>query len=413
MRCSFKRFQGLAQAGLAISALGQTAVRLTAAVASSQFAGMGDWLDAVVVGAGVVGLAVARRLAMAGLEVVLLEQAAGIGSETSSRNSEVIHAGIYYPKDSLKALTCVSGKHRLYDYCESRKVPHRKCGKLVVATDATEVALLEGIQAKAAANGVPDLRFLAAAEIAAMEPDLRVTAALLSPSTGIIDSHALMLAYQGEAEAHGAMLAFNSRLQRAEAVAGGFELAVADLGSGGETTRIGARILVNSAGLHAQSVATRIAGLACEHVPPRYFCKGSYFSLAGKQPFSRLIYPVPQSASLGVHVTIDLAGQMRFGPDQEWIETLDYDVDIRRADSFYAAVRRYWPGLPDGALQPAYAGIRPKLQAPDEAARDFLVQGPRLHGLPGLVNLFGIESPGLTASLALADRVAGELGLNT
>ncbi|MBM3492498.1 MAG: NAD(P)/FAD-dependent oxidoreductase [Alphaproteobacteria bacterium] len=373
---------------------------------------MSDWLDAVVVGAGVVGLAVARRLALAGLEVIVLEQAETIGSETSSRNSEVIHAGIYYSKDSLKALTCVAGKQQLYAYCESRKVPHRRCGKLVVASDQGEVALLEGIRLKAAANGVTDLRFLTQAEIGAMEPELQVTGALFSPTTGIIDSHALMLAYQGEAEAHGAVVAFHSRLDRAMPLPGGFALEVSDLGNGGATTRINARWLVNSAGLNAPALARRIEGLPQEHVPPAYYCKGSYFSLHGKQPFRHLVYPVPRSASLGVHVTIDLAGQMRFGPDQEWIEQPDYNVDIRRADEFYAAVRRYWPGLPDGGLQPAYAGIRPKIQAPDEPARDFLIEGPSRHGLAGLVNLFGIESPGLTASLALADRVARSLGVN-
>jgi L-2-hydroxyglutarate oxidase LhgO len=372
---------------------------------------MTERVDAVVIGAGVVGLAAARRLALAGLETVVLEAAEGIGTETSSRNSEVIHAGIYYGKGSLKALTCVEGKTRLYEYCASRGVPHRNCGKLIVATAPEELAILEQIQGKARDNGVGDLTMISGEEARRLEPALACVAALISPSTGVIDSHGLMLAYQGEAEDHGCMLAFNTPVRRGRALpAGGFELD-ADDGAGGVFTLACDR-LVNSAGLHAQTVARTIEGLPAETIPPQYLCKGSYFSLLGRQPFGRLIYPVPLSASLGVHVTLDLAGQCRFGPDQEWVESIDYDVDPRRAEVFYEAVRRYWPGLKDGALQPAYSGMRPKIQGPDEPARDFLIQGPEEHGLAGLVNLYGIESPGLTASLAIADRVARALRLN-
>jgi L-2-hydroxyglutarate oxidase LhgO len=371
---------------------------------------MTDRVDAAVIGAGVVGLAVARRLAMAGLETVVVEAADMIGTETSSRNSEVIHAGIYYAKGSLKALTCVEGKHRLYEYCASRGVPHRKCGKLIVAASQHELAVLEQIQIKARDNGVPDLAPLSGEEAKRLEPALSCVGALLSPSTGIIDSHRLMLAYQGEAEDHGCVFAFNAPVRRGRVLSAGFEIDVDD--GSGDLYTLACDRLVNSAGLHAQTVARSIEGLAPETVPPQHFCKGSYFSLLGKQPFGRLIYPVPLSASLGVHVTLDLAGQCRFGPDQEWVEKIDYDVDPRRAEVFYEAVRRYWPGLPDGALQPAYSGMRPKIQGPDDPPRDFMIQGPEAHGLAGLVNLYGIESPGLTASLAIADRVARALGLN-
>jgi L-2-hydroxyglutarate oxidase LhgO len=368
-----------------------------------------ETVECIVVGAGVVGLAIARRLALAGLEVVILEAEDAIGTATSSRNSEVIHAGIYYPKDSLKALLCVAGKHRLYRYCAERKLPHHNCGKLIVATSPEELEVLAGIKGRAAANGVDDLVEIGGNEVAAMEPEIHAYGALLSPSTGIIDSHALMLAYLGEAEAHGAMLAFRSPLRRAAANGAGFRLWVGD--EGRAETRIACRYLVNSAGLFAQTLARAIAGLDPATVPAQFFCKGSYFSLLGRQPFSRLIYPVPLSASLGVHVTVDMAGRNRFGPDQEWIDEIDYDVDAGRAEVFYDAIRRYWPALPDGALQPAYAGVRPKVQKPGGHNEDFIVQGPKEHGLAGLVNLYGIESPGLTASLALADLVAEKLAI--
>lgn len=371
---------------------------------------MTERIEAIVIGAGVVGLAVARRLAMAGLETVVLEAADAIGTETSSRNSEVIHAGIYYAKGSVKALACVEGKHRLYDYCASHGVPHLRCGKLIVANGDAEVAVLEGIRKRGHDNGVDDLTLIDGRTARTMEPELRCDAALVSPSTGVIDSHGLMLAYQGDAEDHGAMIAFLSRVVGGRVGGDGIELEVADAAGG--TMRIAARIVVNCAGLHAQPVARSIEGMPAEHVPPQYFCKGSYFALTGRQPFGRLIYPVPQSASLGVHVTIDLGGQVRFGPDQEWVETIDYDVDPARAEVFYDAVRRYWPGLREGTLVPAYSGMRPKVQGPDDPMKDFLVEGPETHGVAGLVNMFGIESPGLTASLALADLVALRLGLN-
>jgi L-2-hydroxyglutarate oxidase LhgO len=358
-------------------------------------------VDCVVIGAGVVGLACARALAVAGREVIVLEAAGSIGTETSSRNSEVIHAGIYYPPGSAKAVLCVQGRTLLYRYCEAHGVAHRRCGKLIVATEAGQIATLHKIQAHAAANGVHDLRLLAADEARAMEPELRCVAALHSPSTGIIDSHGLMLAYQGEAEDRGAMLALHSPVTGGEIGHGGIML---DVG-GEEPMRILARTVINSAGLMAQRVAAGLRGFPPEKVPPCAYAKGNYYSLAGRSPFTHLIYPVPEAAGLGVHLTLDLAGQARFGPDVEWIAEIDYDVDLRRADGFYRAIRDYWPGLRDGQLAPGYAGIRPKLGGPEQPASDFLIQGPAEHGVPGLVNLFGIESPGLTASLALAERV--------
>ena len=369
-----------------------------------------DTVDCVVVGAGVVGLAVARRLAMAGREVVVLERADAIGTETSSRNSEVIHAGIYYPKGSLKAQLCVAGKQFLYRYCADRGVPYDNCGKLIVATDQEQIATLAGIRQKAADNGVHDLEFWEAERAIALEPALRCTAALLSPSTGIVDSHGLMLSLQGEAEAHGAMLALKSPLQALRRVADGFELQV----GGDVPMRLHARGVVNSAGLHAVQLAARFEGLPPMALPQPYWARGHYFACPGKPAFSRLVYPMPDEAGLGVHVTLDLGGQMRFGPDVQWIPLAepgaeDYRVAPARVEPFAEAIRRYWPGLPDGALQPAYAGIRPKISGPGQPAADFVIQGPAEHGVAGLVNLFGIESPGLTASLAIADHVARQL----
>lgn len=362
--------------------------------------------DAVVVGAGVLGLAVARRLANDGRETIVVERAGGIGSETSSRNSEVIHAGIYYPPGSLKACSCVEGKARLYRYLAEHGVAHKRVGKLIVATDETQIPALCEIEARARASGVFDLAWMSAAEARALEPELACVGALLSPSTGILDSHGYMLALQGEAEAEGAAFAFLTPVERVRATEDGF---VVETG-GREPLRLAARVLVNAAGLYAPALAGRIEGLAPRHVPRAYFCKGSYYTLQGaRAPFAHLVYPAPEQAGLGIHATLDLAGRCRFGPDVEWIEEVDYDVDPVRAERFYAAVRKYWPGLPEGALAPGYAGIRPKLQGPGEPARDFLVTGPREHGVPGLVNLFGIESPGLTASLALADLVAEKL----
>jgi L-2-hydroxyglutarate oxidase LhgO len=361
-------------------------------------------LDAVVIGAGVVGLAVARALALRGREVVILEAEDAIGTHTSSRNSEVIHAGIYYPRGSLKARACVEGRQLLYEYCVAHGVPHRRSGKLIVATDAAQLEELRAIQNRAHANGVTDVVWMTRTQALALEPELACVAALYSPSTGIIDSHALMLAYLGDAEAHGAMLALKSPLERVRIRDGRFEVHVTG------SDPIAATLLVNSAGLRAPTVARRMQGYRAELAPRELYAKGNYYSLAGRSPFSRLVYPVPEPGGLGVHVTLDLAGQARFGPDVEWVENITYDVDARRAERFYAAIRRYWPGLPEGALAPGYAGIRPKTAGPGEPAPDFQVQGPAVHGIPGLAHLFGIESPGLTASLALADAVVKELG---
>jgi L-2-hydroxyglutarate oxidase LhgO len=372
-------------------------------------AGAMDRVDAVVVGAGVVGLAVARALALQGRDVVVLEAQDAIGTETSSRNSEVIHAGLYYPTGTLKAALCVQGRERLYAYCAERGIAHRRCGKLIVATDDAQLPSLHALRRQAHANGVADVVALDADDAHAMEPALRCVAALHSPSTGIVDSHGLMLALQGDAEAHGAMLALRSPLRAARITDAGFEL---DVG-GDEPMQLAARTLVNSAGLHASALARRIHGLDPRCVPAAHRCKGSYFSLAGRAPFSRLVYPMHDSAGLGVHLTLDLAGQARFGPDTEWLADdapTDYRVDPRRGDAFHDAIRRYWPGLRDGALAPAYSGIRPKVVGPGEPAGDFILHGPTQHGVPGLVNLFGIESPGLTASLAIADHVAAMAG---
>ncbi|HSU06117.1 MAG TPA: NAD(P)/FAD-dependent oxidoreductase [Acetobacteraceae bacterium] len=360
-----------------------------------------ETVDCIVVGAGVVGLAVARALARTGREVIVLEAAEGIGTETSSRNSEVIHAGIYYPAGSLMARFCVAGRKALYAYCQDKGIPHRNCGKLIAATNAEEDGRLAGIRQRAAVNGVDDMRILSADEARTMEPNLTCTSALLSPSTGIIDSHAFMLALQGDAENGGAVLVFFSPVTGGRVVVGGIEV---DVG-GADPITLRCRLLVNSAGLHAPGLAGRIVGMPPDRVPAAYYAKGNYFTLSGRSPFSRLIYPVPVPGGLGVHLTIDMGGQARFGPDVQWIETIDYTVDPRRADSFYAAVRRYWPDLKDGVLQPGYAGIRPKIVPPAVAAQDFVVQGPQTHAVPGLINLFGIESPGLTAALALADHV--------
>lgn len=365
-----------------------------------------DSADAVVIGAGVVGLAVARELAVAGREVIILESENAIGTATSSRNSEVIHAGIYYPRGSAKAVACVEGKALLYRYCSEHGIPHMRCGKMIVATSEAQMGELEAIRNKAHANGVTDVVWLTKDEACAMEPAVSCVGALHSPSTGVIDSHAYMLGLLGDAEACGAMLAVLSPLENARVSSEGrIELRV----GGAEPMHLSARTVVNAAGLTAPSVARRIEGYPGDKAPPEFYAKGNYYSLIGKSPFSRLVYPVPEPGGLGVHVTIDMGGQARFGPDVEWIDRIGYDVDPRRADKFYAAIRRYWPQLPDGALAPGYAGIRPKIAGPKDPAPDFLVQGPAEHGVPGLVHLFGIESPGLTASLYLAKDVARRL----
>lgn len=364
-----------------------------------------DHVDCVVIGAGVIGLAIARRLAAQRRDVLVLEQDNGIGLVTSSRNSEVIHAGLYYPTGSLMARLCIAGRQMLYRYCCEHGVSYRQCGKLIVATSREENDRLAMIAERAAANGVADLQALNRHEAIALEPALQCTAALLSPSTGIIDSAGYMLALRGDAEAAGASIVFHAPVQGVQMEDRGFIL---DVG-GAEPTRLGCHILINAAGLQAVAVARRICSLSPQAVPQAYFAKGNYFSCAVRVPFSRLIYPVPVPGGLGVHLTLDLAGQARFGPDVEWIDQPDYSVDASRAARFYPAIRRYWPALPDGALQPGYAGIRPKIVPPEIAVQDFLIQGPHDHGVTGLVNLFGIESPGLTASLAIADHVMEKL----
>jgi L-2-hydroxyglutarate oxidase LhgO len=368
-----------------------------------------DRVECVVIGAGVIGLAVARRLAQAGREVIILEAAEGIGTVTSSRNSEVIHAGIYYSAGSLMAGMCVGGRHALYRYCRDHGIPHRNCGKLIVATSPKETEKLQSIRAHAEANGVLDLQTLSGAEARALEPALNCDAALLSPSTGIIDSHAYMLALRGDAEDAGAACAFHTPVLGARVLADRIEL---DAG-GDAPISLECRLLVNAAGLGATTVARSIDGMPIDLIPPAYLAKGNYFSCSARAPFSRLIYPVPEPGGLGVHLTLDMAGQARFGPDVEWVDAIDYAVDPARGERFYPAIRRYWPTLPDGALMPSYSGIRPKIVPPAVAAQDFLIQGPRDHGVSGLINLFGIESPGLTSSLAIADYVGELAGVQT
>ncbi|MDP9908367.1 L-2-hydroxyglutarate oxidase LhgO [Variovorax boronicumulans] len=360
-----------------------------------------DEIDCAVIGAGVVGLAVARALALAGREVLVLESEGAIGTGTSSRNSEVIHAGIYYPQGSLKATLCVEGRDALYSYAQARGVPHRRCGKLIVATSAEQVGQLDAIRAKATANGVDDLVLLTAQQANAMEPQLHCVAALHSPSTGIVDSHALMLGLLGDLENAGGMLALKSPIERAECVDGAVVLIAAD------GTALRCRTVVNAAGLGAPALARRFEGMPSSVVPREHFAKGSYFTLAGRAPFGRLIYPVPEPGGLGVHLTLDLGGQAKFGPDVQWVEAADdLVVDPARGERFYDEVRRYWPALPDGALIPGYAGMRPKISGPDAPAADFMIAGPASHGVPGLVHLFGIESPGLTSCLAIGRHVA-------
>jgi L-2-hydroxyglutarate oxidase LhgO len=362
---------------------------------------MSERVDCLVVGAGVVGLAVARALALRGREVIVLEAEESIGNHTSSRNSEVIHAGIYYPKGSLKARLCVQGKQLLYPYCRERGIPFGNCGKVLVAGSEAEIPTVLGYIDKANANGVHDLRRITLDELRDLEPSVTAAAAVLSPSTGIIDSHALMLALQGDLENSGGAVVFLSPVLGGEVTADGIALRV----GGAEPMELVCGTLVNSAGLFAPQLARSISGIPGHTVPPQYFAKGHYYTLSGKSPFRRLIYPMAGHGFLGVHVTIDLGGQARFGPDIEWIDCIDYSFNNAREPLFYEAIRRYYPALKDGALQPGYTGIRPKISGPNEPAADFVIQGPKDHGIRGLVNLYGIESPGLTASLAIGEDV--------
>ncbi len=357
-------------------------------------------IDAVVAGAGAVGLAIARAFARAGHSVLVLEAAGAIGTGTSSRSSEVIHAGFYYAPGTWRARLCAPGRRALYAYCASHGVPARACGKLIVAADRADCVQLDAIQATGERNGVEGLVRLTALQARALEPALACTGALHSPLTGIVDSHALMLSLLGEAQDHGASLALNAPLLQAEAVPDGFALSV----GGAEPMRLRCRMLVNAAGHGACALARHIAGLDPAHVPPAYLAKGSYFALSGRVPFTRLIYPVPIPGGADIHLTLDMAGQARFGPDVEAVDTPDYTVDPARAPVFAASIRRYWPGLPAERLVPAYAGIRPKIVPPTQT-QDFVIQDATVHGVPGLVNLFGIESPGLTSCLALGEAV--------
>ncbi|TCW32941.1 NAD(P)/FAD-dependent oxidoreductase [Gulbenkiania mobilis] len=358
-------------------------------------------IDCVVIGAGVVGLAVARVLALAGREVVVLEAETGFGRHTSSRSSEVIHAGIYYPSGSLKARLCVAGRQRLYRYCERRGIPHRRIGKLLLAVRSEDKDRLRALAEQGRINGVEELAWLDKAALAEREPALEAVAALWSPCTGIVDSHALMLALLADAEAQGARLAVDSAVSGGAATSEGIVLQV----NGGY--EVLARTVVNAAGLRAHAVAASLGGVAPESIPAVRYARGNYFSLGIPCPFSHLIYPVPEPGGLGTHLTLDVSGQARFGPDVEWVEGIDYSVDAGRAKHFYHSVRRWWPGLPEGALAPAYSGIRPKLGGLGQKEADFVVHDVRQHRVPGLVNLYGIESPGLTAALALAETVAG------
>jgi L-2-hydroxyglutarate oxidase LhgO len=367
---------------------------------------MAERADTVVIGAGVVGLAVARALALAGRDVIVLERNAHIGEEISARNSEVIHAGIYYPAGSLKAQLCVRGRNLLYAYCAAKGIAHTRCGKLIVAISADQIDELEALRQRALTNGVDDIEPLTPREIRQREPAVVCTAGIHSPSTGIIDSHGFMVALRGDIEASGGAIAVLSSFARGEVTAGGLHL---EIDADGARTALEADTVINCAGLAASSVAQALDGLDARTIPSTRFAKGNYFVLQGKSPFNGLIYPLPEPGGLGVHVTLDLSGSARFGPDVEWIEQIDYEVDSGRAEAFYTAIRSYWPGLPDDSLVPGYSGVRPKLVGPGEPAADFVISGPADHGVPGLVNLYGIESPGLTSALAIAEHVVALL----
>ncbi len=366
---------------------------------------MSERTECVVIGAGVVGLAVARALAESGHEVLVLEAEGSIGTGISARSSEVIHAGLYYPPGSLKGRGCVEGRRALYAYCAEHGVGHRQCGKLILATEPMQLAQLDAIEASARANGVQDLHRLEPSEVADLEPTVRCIAALYSPSTGIVDSHGLMLSLLGDIERAGGVVVCWTRVLGGQWREGAWRLRI---GIGAQEERLTASQIINCAGLGAQAVA-RGLGVPEARIPALRYAKGSYFSLSGRHAFAHLIYPVPEPGGLGVHLTLDLEGRVRFGPDVEWVSDVDYRVNPARADRFYEAIRRYWPGLPDGALQPAFAGIRPKLAGPGADGADFCLQGPAEHGLPGLIALYGIESPGLTAALALGRVVCARI----
>lgn len=363
-------------------------------------------MDAIVIGAGVIGLAVARRIAAAGRGVLVLEAEDHIGTHTSSRNSEVIHAGIYYPAGSLKADLCVAGRRALYEYCAVRQVPAQRTGKLIVAVTDAEIPALRALQERGRQNGVDDLVWLTPEEAHALEPEVRCRAAVLSPSSGIVDSHALMLALQGDAEADGAQVVLRTPVEAITAIPGGFAVRT----GGDDATTITTGAVINCAGFHAQRLAATLDAYPRERIPPRLLAKGNYFSVSGATPFRHLIYPMPVQGGLGVHVTLDLAGRMRLGPDLHWVETVDYSEDSSLLQDFYASVARFWPAVETRTLGWTYSGIRPKISGPGDPTADFLIEGPGEHGIPGLVSLFGIESPGLTASLAIADHAVGKLG---
>jgi L-2-hydroxyglutarate oxidase LhgO len=367
---------------------------------------MSETVDVVVIGAGVVGLAIGRALARSGREVIVLEKNAAIGAETSSRNSEVIHAGIYYTPGSLKAHLCLRGRERLYSFCEAKGIAHRRCGKLIVAVSSEQAVLLETLETTAQANGVEDLRWIDGEELKAMEPAVVGAAALLSPSTGIVDGHALMLALQGDLEEAGGQVALRSEFSHGRYEGNAARLAVS---SEGELLELDARLVINAAGLHAARVARAFEGLESQRVPQIHYAKGNYFMYQGRSPFNHLVYPLPEEGGLGIHATLDLAGRTRFGPDVEWCNGIDYTLDPARADAFYAAVRRYWPGLEDGTLAPGYVGVRPKLSGPGESPADFVVEAVGDDG-GRVVHLFGIESPGLTSALALGEHVLELIG---
>ncbi len=363
-------------------------------------------VDTVVIGAGVVGLAIARALALRDHEVVVLESAVQIGSGISSRNSEVIHAGIYYPRNTLKARLCVDGKHALYAYCADYGIPHERCGKLIVAVSQDEKEFLAGMQDRARNNGVDDLRVLTRAEVSAMEPEIECAAALLSPSTGIVDGHALMLSLTGDIENAAGSVIPATAVTGIQPVDGGLIVFTDE----SLDMELAANLVVIAAGLGSWKMAAHTEGFPGKLIPPKYYCKGSYFVLQGARPFSRLIYPVPEKHGLGIHATLDLNKLVRFGPDTEWVENEDYQVDTSRAEVFYRAIRRYYPGLGDDRLSPGYAGIRPKTSGPTGEGQDFQILGPHAHGIPGLVALFGIESPGLTSCLSIAAYTTELLG---